>query len=431
MPSLLQRIATGIVTIFVVMLLLLVAVLLADQRVPRATPTATAITVIITLTAPPTPTETATPVPTETPTSTSTPMDTPIPADTDTPAPTATETVPTDTPTPVGTPTQTPTRINACDLTPPDWILYQAQRGDTWDSLASRVGSTPFALQQSNCSNQTIRPADFIYLPFAPPSPTPTDTRTPTRTLTPVPPQPATVTPSPTVILPIISEVIPRQGSVGEETRLFISGRNFGLLDAPGGTQGDGLIVQLIRTEPSIGSFPLQLLNRSSSNLEALIPATLPEGCYNLLVVNPPNPNARQAIFRQAYTNNPDAFPCTDETPTPTPEPTATPVVSLFRCTPTTVPVGTSIECVGRNFPLDTDSLQVELRSRTSGDIGVLRVIRQTSTAFTTEAVFDDLPTGEYVLVLILTKDKVEIADDGDDSIYTIVTPTPEPAPTP
>lgn len=353
MSSLLERIAIGVATLVVVILTITAAFLLARDEVATPTPSLTEIpTEIVVPTQRPTtssPTDSPTEAPTHSPTSIPTPIPTEVPPPTDTSVPPIVETVetstpelldpPTSTPTEtstIGPPTDTPTATrlpNACNRTPLEWVAYQIQRGDTWDTLSRRIGLSVFDLQLANCSTETLQPLDIIYLPFNPPTATPTDTPTSLPTPTTIPTIfAATATPTP--IAPVIEKVVPHNGPLGQQARLLVFGRNFGLANNAGGTVNDSFRAELIRIAPSSGTTPLQIVRVSSTDFEAIVPATLPEGCYHLLVVNPAN---RSAVKEQAYTNNPRQFSCdpnATSTPTHTPPPTPIPT-STHTPTPT------------------------------------------------------------------------------------------------
>lgn len=359
MSSLAERIAIGAATLAVVILTITAAFLLARDEVATPAPaptenTAETPTEIVVPTQRPTtssPTDSPPETPTHTPTSTPPPIPTDTPSPTDTPVPPIVETptpeLPLDTPTAtptIGPPTDTPTATrlpNACHRTPLDWVDYQIQRGDTWDTLSRRIGLSVFDLQLANCSTQTLQPIDIIYLPFKPPTPTPTDIPTSLPTSTPIPTI-ISASATPTPIAPIIEKVVPHNGPLGQQARLLVFGRNFGSIDNSGGNVSDSFRAEFIQIAPSSGTTPLQIVRVSSTDFEAIVPATLPEGCYHLLVINPAN---RSTVKEQAYTNNPNQFSCDpNATSTPTPTPTFTPTntpIPTSTHTPTATPTTT------------------------------------------------------------------------------------------
>ncbi|MDM8526758.1 hypothetical protein QUF58_00990 [Anaerolineales bacterium HSG24] len=401
-----QRIIIGVAASIVVIITIFAALFLATQdqqltqtptplpatatEVAQSTATATHTSV------PPTDTDTPEPTATDSPTAvlateTSTPLPTPTNTDTDTPEP---------------TPTETPVvRLTDCDRTPLEWPAYQIQRGDDWQSLASRVDSTTYDLQQANCRTSTLQPNEYIYLPFIPPTPTPTDTPTIVPTDKPTPRAVTTPTFTPTPAQPTIDSVSPHDGQLGQEVRLFIFGHNLGLLDEGGIRTEADFSVELIMVEPNSLSFPLEIVRATSTDVEAVIPATIPEGCYDLLVVNPGNPNNRSFLTPKAYTNDPLKFPCvTNATPTPTltPTPTATPpkAPSITECIPKQGNVGQEVllECTGQNFDSSDSDFQVDLRKSGDSDLR-LSVLSGTYTNF--KAIIPtDIPVGLYDLIV-------------------------------
>lgn len=82
---------------------------------------------------------------------------------------------------------------------PSYWIVYSVQYGDTLYSLATRTGTTVYAIMRANCLYNTyIYAGQKLYLPTYPPVPTATATGTAvptaTATITSTPPMTTTVT---------------------------------------------------------------------------------------------------------------------------------------------------------------------------------------------------------------------------------------------
>jgi len=397
-----QRIVIGVGTLVVVVLTIVIALIasLSEQdsallNTPTQTQTMTRI--------PPTNTSTLTPIP---PTNTTTHTPTTIPS-TNTPTPlTDTLSTPTNTPmlpptntaTPIPPDTPTPLPTSSCSQTPVNWVMYIVERGDSWDTLSRRVNLSVFELQQANCRTDTLTPQQTLYLPFIPPTPTPTDTPAPTATPTNIPAQPPSATTTPTPMVPIIDSVTPHDGPLGETARLFVFGKNLGLLDNNQLIDGSGLQVELIQVEPSSGSVRLEIVRASSTDIEAIVPATLPEGCYNLLVVNPRNPNSRGVIKAFAYTNNNEVYPCI-ENATPTPVPT-TAVIKLNNCTPARASINNDVEitCTGQNLRAnDTSNFTVILRM--GNEDVLLQLVTGTDVSFTAR-IPANITTGVYDLIV-------------------------------
>lgn len=97
--------------------------------------------------------------------------------------PTATTAPAANTNTPPPTPSATP-----CG-SPPTWVEYTIQQGDTLGRLAQATGTTVAAIQQANClDSTTLFTGNRLFLPVLPPTPTPE--ASPTATATPPPPPP-------------------------------------------------------------------------------------------------------------------------------------------------------------------------------------------------------------------------------------------------
>jgi len=304
----LKRVAIGIGTLVVIALMVFAAIFLAiedlaDEQpatsVAVSTPTVIATTPATVQSAaspttiPPTNTQTPTTIPSNTPipTLTFTPTSEPLPpTDTPIPAPTATATPQSKSPTaaPTQAPPPTPPGGGPCEP-PADWVQYEAQTGDTLNSLAERTGTTPFVLYETNClESYTIRPGQVIYLPFIPPTPTASSTSTP---VTPSPTPTRTGTPSPTPRAPEIFSSEPTTGNISDEVVLAVQGRYF----LP---NEDGFRVELrssgIKFDLVLGEI------RTQSSFEAIIPAnTLGPDTYDLWVINPDD---QFDIRRSAYT---------------------------------------------------------------------------------------------------------------------------------
>lgn len=442
MTSVSQRIAIAVGTLFIVILTIIAAFFLAQQEnspsvaisptladtstaTPSSTPSETPTT---------TPSPTATVPPTATPTEPPMPTTTVMPAATETSTPTETATPPPTTPT--TTPTATP-RPNACERTPSEWVMYEVQDGDTWHTISRRLNETysVFDLQTNNCTTETLRKGQIIYLPTLPPAFTPTNTAIPTATLTPIIRAGATPTPSVTPSKPDIKSVNPRSGPLGQAVPFFIFGENLGLLDGPGPRTEKEFRVELIMKEPSTFRVQLKIVDApSSTDIETLIPANLPEGCYDLLVVNPGDPNPRRVIFENAYTNNPGQFGCTGTptapptatgTPTSTPTPTATAQrPSIGQCTPNQGSVSTSVDitCFGQNFQANEPGFQARF---TGPETINLSITGGGATSFNS-IIPAGISPGTYSLIVV----NPDGQDNNRNNIYTALpedTPTPEP----
>ncbi len=420
-----QRIAIGVATLVTVMLTIAIAFLLAkqDQEITNSftpstnTATMTAVSPLPTATSsattvPPTPTVmlTQTPIPThaDMPTATDTPL--PMPTDTST----ATHTpLPTNTLTPLP-----PAQPKACQK-PSNWVEYEVQRGDTLATLSSRVGKTVYDLQQVNClNNSTLQPRQIIYLPFSPPTSTPTDTPTVVSTSTPLPKTEPSATFSPTPAMPIIQSINPASGDLGQEVRLTILGVNFGLLDERGPTIGRGFKAELHMVQPKSGTVIKELkiaaAPRTSTNFEAIVPADLPEGCYDFAVINP---NERIAIKERAYTNSGN-YPCSlNVTMTPTPPPTATPTPTptpapprINTCSPSSGQVGQEVQliCTGNNFESKDANFKVVFQKE--NEVIRLEVLSNDSTESNFRAIIPaSLKLGIYDLIVTNPNGKSDI----------------------
>jgi LysM repeat protein len=412
--SLLQRILIGVGALIVIGLTVVAAVFLTVQDLPEeATPTS--VTVVISPPAIVTPTPTR---PISTPTQAPLPPDTAVvPTTPAAEAPTVTEVPPTATdtplpPPPTATPTQVvlvvtataapatatpvPVAVGTCQL-PPTWVAYTVQTGDTLNSLADRTNRSVFDLQQVNCLESfTILPGDTIYLPFTPPSPTPSPTRAPTGTRRPTPTRTATP------INPRIINVVARKTDT--EIVVVVQGENFR-------SREQGFRAELVGPT----TIELQLGEaRTSTNFEAFapipadLPAILPRGAYDLVVINP---------FGGLDTER-GVFPPRDATPTPTPAPP-----EITRASPASGRISEDVRLTiqGRNFrPLEPGFL-VEIRSddgTLTVDLPVDQSVRPaTSTSFDVIVTAGTLTTGTYDLLVTNPNGQTDIERNAYDAI--------------
>ena len=157
--SLLEGLAVTALSVF----MLLGGFLLSRLDAPAVVPSPAAPTAAL-LPSPTTAPPTLTPAPSVTP-STS-----PSPTPPGTATPTATPTAAGERPptrTPTRYPSVAPTTVPVCQH-PAGWVPYIVQQGDTLAGLASRSGTTTYALMQANClSVSTIYPGQTLYLPTA------------------------------------------------------------------------------------------------------------------------------------------------------------------------------------------------------------------------------------------------------------------------
>lgn len=351
-----QRIAIAAGTLIVVILTVVIALFLAFQEVknedkePTAiagaslTPTPTQTPPIVPSSSP---TQPVVQPPTNTPNPPSVPTNTVEPTVTSPPPPaTATNTpvpppptftsVPPTLPPVAPTPTQAPavTVVNGCPL-PQNWVVYTVQPGDTLNALAGRTNIGILDLQEANClDTSTLAVGQTLFLPFAPPTPTVTFTPTPTDQRGPT----ATYTPTPTN--PDISTVTARQN--GSEIVVFVTGRFFRVDDKD-------FTVQLVGPT----TIPLVLGDaRSSTSFEArgTAPDPLPQGTYDLVVINPPGRiDTASRVFPPG-------------TPTPTPEP---PLITDFTPKEGNISDAANIRLtiLGENFAPNDPEFKVELVS--------------------------------------------------------------------
>ncbi len=319
----LQRLAIGAGTLLVVILTVVIAIFLTIQDLPEPTPTAIAIS-----TSTPTSTNASDQIPpTASPTNTPTEevvvateetaphTATPLPEATSTPeqiAPTDTPvTVPENTSTPTNTTAPVPEVATATPISvengscqkPPDWIEYTAQIGDTYNSLAERTNVSVVELLEVNCPEiQTIREGDLIYLPIVP-SPI-------TETATPLP---AADPSTPEVLTPEITSVTASNvPDADADFTLTIIGRNFQAQSANFKVELRGVQDVSLEVDRS-GGVP-----SSDTNFDAIVPANLPEGSYDLVVTNI---NGKSGIFKNALFVGPTPTPTSTPTVTSTPTP--------------------------------------------------------------------------------------------------------------
>ncbi len=381
--SQLQRIAIAVGTLIVVILTVVIAIFLAfgegaEEEPPPTEP------VVAEASATPTNTlqaagATDTPLPEE-------PTETPLPPTaTDTPPAPQPDTPtslppppPTETPTPqpvADTPTTPPTEV-AVVGTPPrcqapaDWVEYEAVVGDTYNNLAERTGVAVADLLDVNCpETATLRPRETVYLPFIPPTPTATFTPGPTS------PPAATPTRTGTPVRPEIDDVAPDRADEGYSEPIIITvlGKNFF-------TRGSGFRAELRGPQ----NVPLELreVTLSEISFEAIVPAGLPDGTYDLVVTNP---DGKSDIFTRAFIVGPV---------TPTPE-----TCGINEIDPDEGPNDTevSIEVRGRCFE---EGLRAEL---VIGDdvIAILRDIDVISEERFTATVPEGLSPATYLLQVI------------------------------
>jgi LysM repeat protein len=402
-----QRVAIAAGTLIVVLLTVVIALFLAAQDFeqpapPEQTPVAVASpttpsTDIDTPTAPVLP-PTATPSPTDLPTATPTPTETleptvppPSPTSTNTPVPVP----PTDTATPVvvivtatPVPGATTAATGPCQP-PPNWVTYEAQSGDTLDSLARRVGSSVFELQQVNClESVNLRTGQSVYLPSIPP--TPTETRTPGPT-----PRPGnTPTRTPTAIRPIVDDVVPDrvdENTAQSEVVITVLGRNFN-------PSASGFRVELRGPQ----SVLLQLGDaRSSTNFDAIVPPNLPVGTYDVVVTNP---NSDRAGVKES------AYVIGEAPPTVTPSPR--PIISDFSPKRGSRSDEITLTITGSFFQPNDPNFVVQLQR--GGNEFVLDLgDDRTSTSFQAIIQPNQLTeTGDYDLVVTNPDGQSDIADD-------------------
>ncbi len=331
--STLQRVAIGAGAFIVVVLTVVSAVFLAMQDLPEdglapditptdivqinptvdSTPPVRTPPPAITTEAPG-PTNTPEPLPTE-PLS----ADTPIPPveETEEPSPTAlppppdtsTPEAPVATNTPVqvtATFTATPAEVTNCGTAPPaGWVSYTVQLGDTFNSLATRTNVSVFELQESNCLRD-IQIGDSLYLPFIPPAPTVTNTSTPGGSSQPA----ATRTGTP--FAPDIDEVITQQTDT--EIIVIVEGKNFRSKEA-------GFRVELVGPTTIVLTLGQAKTSTSFEASVPILPADLPKGSYDLVVINP---NGRLDTKTNVFPPGGTATPTVTSTSTPTSTPTVT-----------------------------------------------------------------------------------------------------------
>lgn len=403
-----QRVAIAAGTLIVVLLTVVIALFLAAEDfnqpetpaqtpVAVASPTTPSITIdtptalVLPPTATPSPTDllTATPTLTDTPEPTVPPPPPPTGTDTPVPAPpadTATPVVIIVTATPV--PGATSSATGACQP-PPNWVAYQAQSGDTLDSLARRIGSSVFELQQVNClQSVNLRTGQSVYLPSIPP--TPTETRTPG----PTPRAGDTPTRTPTAIRPIVDDVVPDrvdENTAQSEVVITVLGRNFN-------PSASGFRVELRGPQ----SVLLQLGDvRSDTNFDAIVPSNLPVGTYDIVVTNP---NSDRAGVKES------AYVIGEAPPTVTPSPR--PIISDFSPKSGSRSAEITLTITGSFFQPNDSDFVVQLQR--GGNVFDLDLgDNRTSTSFQAIIRPNQLSqTGDYDLVVTNPDGQSDIADD-------------------
>jgi len=401
-----QRVAAAVGTVIIVILTIAAALFLAMEDIPDEPPTPVAqvdgsatATASRTATVPLSPTSTpavaaasppGTPVPppplpalpTDTPSPlppTSTP--TPVPPPTDTPAPI----IVTATPPPAGTPT---TQVGTCQP-PADWIVYTVETGDTLQGLAARTGSSITELQNFNClSSFTLQAGQQIYLPLVPPTVTSVPTATTTRRPGPTP------TRTPTPLRPQIDSIVPNQVdrvTADSDVLITVLGQNF---------QPQARDFRVDLRGPA--SVELTIANVGSSTaFDAIVPAGLPDGTYDMVVTNPFD---RAGTRLSAFTIGP---PVPTDTPSPAPD--------IIRYTPTSGKISEEIILTvqGLYFAADQTGFKVELQAISGSfkhelDLGDIR----TDTTFTAIIQPDTLERGDYNLVVSNPDGRSDIASD-------------------
>jgi LysM repeat protein len=399
-----QRIAIAVGTVVIVILTIAAALFLAMNDMPDETPTPIAqIEPTTTATAsPPVATATFTAIPASPTTKPATSLPT-LPTDTPSPLPATSTPTPSPLP-PSDTPTQAVIIVTATSLPaatpveatqggtcqpPSNWIIYPVEVGDTLQSLAARTDSSVTELQKYNClSSATLQPGQQIYLPFVPPTPT----SVPTATTTPRPgPSP---TRSPTPLRPQIDSVVPNQvdrATADSDVLITVVGQNF---------QPEARDFRVDLRGPA--SVELTIVNRgSSTSFDALVPAGLPDGTYDMVVTN---------FFDRAGTR-PSAFTIGPPVPTTTPSPAP----DVIRFTPTSGKISEEIILTvqGLYFAADQTGFKVELQAisgsfRHELDLGNIR----TDTNFTAIIKSDTLERGDYNLVISNPDGRSDIASD-------------------
>jgi len=388
----LQRILIGVGTLIVIILTVIAAIFLAMQNggsgeetpsvIIQASPTATNTVPLVTpsftpTTPPPPPPPTSTPtvtpiVPTEIP-ATATNTVTALLQDTSTPivvVVTATAT-PSATPLPDGSP-------GNCPATPANWVEYIAQPGDTLNSLAERTNMSVFDLQQGNCLESfTIQSGQQLFLPITPPPKTATPTSRPSAT--------ATIRPqsTPTVVAPVISDVIPDRVDADanlQSVTITVLGRNFRPTEA-------GFKVELRGPQ----SLQLELGNsRTDTSFDAVVPANMTLGTYDVVVTNQ---NGRAGVRESAFIIG-------EAAPTATPGPG--PQISTVSNSVDDDGITLRITVTGQFFrPLESGFI-VELQL-SGGDLTVPLDVNEdeisaTEQSFDAIAPLDEFTSGNYTL---------------------------------
>jgi hypothetical protein len=269
------------------------------------------------------------------------------------------------------------------------------------NSLAARTGQTVYDLQQANCrTDQTLRAGQTIYLPGAPATLTPVPPTLPPTSTGPSAPTP-TRTGTPT--MPQIERVTPSGGELGRVVTLVIQGKNFRVHE-------QGFRVEL-RSTTGVTTTQLALgAVRGDTSFEAIVPADLSKGVYDLVIINPDN---RMATRENAYTNDPSVV----WTPTPIPTPTAQ--LSISRVTPQTfrqADGNAEITVFGTGFKPSSSDFRVEIKRGTAAPQEITVVSGSgSSTQFKATIPAGNLEIGKYDLIVYNNTDDSDIKREAFD----------------
>jgi len=283
-----------------------------------------------------------------------------------------------------------PVATTNCGTPPPQgWIAYQVQTGDTFNSLATRTGTSVFDLQEANCL-RTIQTGDTLYLPGVP------ATITPTKTATAIAPRPATPTRTATPIAPRIFTVIANRTDT--DIVVVVEGENFR-------SREQGFRAELIgpTTIPLIlGDARTNTSFEASAPIPPDLPADLPQGAYDLVVINP---NGR-------LDTKEDVFPPTNATPTAPPR--------ITQVSPDSGKISEDIRVTiqGQNFDPLGSGFMVEIRGDVVEKLAVDQTERPaTSTSFDVNIPAGLLTPGEYDLLVTNPDGQTDIERDAYDAI--------------
>ena len=266
------------------------------------------------------------------------------------------------------------------------------QTGDTLNSLATRTHVSVFDLQQANCLESfTIQPGQQIYLPTVPPPPTNTPAPGPTPTST------RRLQSTPTPITPQIDRVVPDrvdQQTAENEVVITVFGKFFR-------SRETGFRVELRGPQ----NVELQLGEaRTDTSFDAIVPANLPVGAYDMVVTNP---NDRAGFRRPAFTIG--------EAPTPTP---TIPAPRIFSVSPSAgnISQDNTLTITGDNFSPKESGFKVELQLAEDGEPAVtLEVDEDTATNTSFKAIIkaNQLEqTGTYDLLVTNPDNQTAIKRD-------------------